>query len=644
MKQKLFLSLLLFSHAFVFTAIYSKNAQWLLYKNGDFLFDFTAVNKTEAFYVKNAEYFSGSPMDQSIYVQGTWDFNTHTRFGDVIKSKLTLRNKAKWGNTRSLLTTQEQLQILDFTLDDHSHSFNRLIPWFRKAWVKFSINDAFDIKADRKHSLKFGAFPYQLGRGISLGAAYAVSPGVLGFFTDNTIDQFAFGALWRGHLTANHNVTYDFYCAMLENLSASFSQTTEVVNRNCLNCASIYRGYGDLNIVYASRIRAHLLNSETFGRLVFEPYILYDWVPAQKITVRSDANVKLWTMGAAVEYAGRRWELGFETAFNFGRQHAKGWDRNYIIPHRNGTTGALEEVYGAVYVGEKDATGSNVAPVTDANKTIVDNAPKGAVFNGLEIGSSGLFNGPYRFRPAYDNKFAGCMAVIDGTFWFQPQTLRGSLAIGYASGDEHPNIVLEDPSDTERTSTYGGFIGLQEIYSGKRVRSIFVIGGQSITRPLSSPELKVSQDRHFYATNVQGFSNLIYTGAGFTWTPDNYKRKIMLNSNALYYWQDKPTNKYCLSRYGNETSSASNETASKALGLEINLFLDVHWLSNLKGFLATAVFVPGKHFDEIIGKPTNAKQFAEVSRSSRYEIDYNQYPLVNNKTAYVLNFGFEYNF
>ena len=118
----------------------------------------------------------------------------------------------------------------------------------------------------------------------------------------------------------------------------------------------------------------------------------------------------------------------------------------------------------------------------------------------------------------------------------------------------------------------------------------------------------------------------------------------MLNPNVLYYWQDKATNKYCLALKGSDTSTSLNEKASKRLGFEVNMFLEVNWLDNFKGFLATSVFVAGQHFDDIIGKPTNAKQFAEVERSDRYCIDFNQYPLVNNKSAYVLNIGFEYTF
>jgi len=123
----------------------------------------------------------------------------------------------------------------------------------------------------------------------------------------------------------------------------------------------------------------------------------------------------------------------------------------------------------------------------------------------------------------------------------------------------------------------------------------------------------------------------------------------MLNSNVLHYWQDRATNKYCLSVYGSDSSGSLNEKASKWLGLEANLFLEVNWLDNLKGFLATALFIPGQHFDEVIGKPMNASQYLEVARDNgncdvRYCIDNNQYPLLNNKAAFVLNFGFEYTF
>jgi len=184
--NQFFRSLHIVLQFFVFASIFAgRQANLLRYEKGDFLFDFKADQKTEVFYVKNGEYFSGSPLDQWVYAQSTWDFTTHTRIGNSLTSKLTLRNKAKWGNTRSIFATTERLKIVDFYISGHNHSFNRLLPWLRKAWLRVSVNDAFGVKSDGKHYLKFGVFPYEVGRGISLGSAYAITPGVLGFFSDN---------------------------------------------------------------------------------------------------------------------------------------------------------------------------------------------------------------------------------------------------------------------------------------------------------------------------------------------------------------------------------------------------------------------------------------------------------------------------
>ena len=53
---------------------------------------------------------------------------------------------------------------------------------------------------ESNHSFTVGAFPFELGRGISLGAAYAIGPGPLGFYSDGMIDQFAFGFKFSGEI------------------------------------------------------------------------------------------------------------------------------------------------------------------------------------------------------------------------------------------------------------------------------------------------------------------------------------------------------------------------------------------------------------------------------------------------------------
>lgn len=641
----------LLSVFFVGCAFAGRKAEYLKFEKGEkgtkeyFLFDFKIDNRTEGVYVKNGDFFSGNPLDQYAYAQGTWDFTSHTKFSDFLNSKFTLRNKAKWGGTRGVETTRDTTSLADVKIDEHSHGFNRLVPWIRKAWVKVCLNDALDIDVQSRHYFKFGAFPYQVGRGISLGEAYAVSPGLLGFFADNTIDQYAFGGLLHGEMTEQRYFDYDVYGALLTNSSMSVDQTTEqVYPSQYTNKASLMRGYGVARWILASRLIFTLFDNKNHGRLTAEPYVVYLRDPANTVEFMAGGDVKLGTYGLACEYNGPRFEAGFDTAMNAGRQIVRSWDRNTIVAQRNTTTAAITEVYNNVYTGKFGESGSVRAPVTNANKTVVDSSPAGVDFNDAQIDSSGLYNSPARFRPEYRNLLGGMMFVADAMYWLKPEVLKVAATVGYASGEENPNTVLERPEETEVTDRYNGFVPLQEIYSGKRVRSIFVIGAQFIKRPLTAPSATVTASRQAFASSTTGFTNLVYTGAGLTWTPQHEGRYIRLNPNILYYWQAEATKRYCLACRGSDASGTVDMPASKALGMEINLFGDVHFLNNFRGFIATAVFIPGPHYSQVKGIPINRQQQAEVTRADRVGIDNTRYPLINNKMAYALDLGFEYLF
>ncbi len=614
----------------------------LTYKKGHFLFDFSFKNIAEGFYQRNGDYLSGSPFDRTFYTRATWDFSSHARAGDIWKSKVTLRSKAVAGSNRLIAVTQETARVVDVDTDRHSHSFNLLVPWFRKAWVKFCLNDAFDIHADSKHYLKFGVFPFELGRGIALGSAYAVTPGPLGFYTDNTIDQYAWGTLFHGDLSNSYNFTYDLYGSILENQCSSLALNTEKVYEKRLCYPTVYRGFGHVNFILAARSLITLMDNKKYGQLTLEPYVMYNHVPEQRVEFPADASSKLATPGFAVEYTGPRFEFGFEMACNLGHQTVHAWDRNYITLQRNGTTAAVEEAYKQVFT---DDTLSTHALVTNANRTVVTSDPQlCAAYNGKQIDSSSLYNGASRFRNGYRNAYNGYMFVTDAAYWMKPDVLRVAWTAGYSTGDDHPNISIDLPGDAERDDLFSGFIGLQEIYSGKRVRSLFVLGAQRIIRPLAAPSANIPEDSQRFAPTLSGFTNLIYTGIGLRYTPDNLKRKLTFAPNILYYWLEHRSNAYCLACRGDQTSQALTCPASRALGLEVNALLDVQWLDQLKSFLALGVFVPGRHFEQIVGKPTNAAQLAEVNRACRVDIDYNQYPLVNHKMSFMINFGLECSF
>lgn len=612
----------------------------LCYRHGNFLLDFSFNHKPEMFYTKNIAYFSGSDLDKTIYAQGTWDFSLNASFQDVLKSNMTLRNRSRWGTTKGIAVTKNKIKILDAELDDHDHTLNRLLFWMREGWLELSLNDTFDVGTQARHYLKLGAFPFQLGRGISLGSAYAVAPGIIGFFAENTIDAFAFGALFHGDVVKD-KLHYDLYGEIADNMSESFDSNAETIKTQSMTAPCKYRGFGDIKFITAGRLIWTLFDKPVWGALSLEPYAMYCRAPVQRAEFLGDANLKLGTLGLAMEYVSTRWELGWEVATNLGRQAIDAWDRNVIDLRRNPDTGNVQEIYKYVY---EDVALTNNAPVTNTNKDIVDNKSiKTPLQNGQKIDASHLYNGRYRFHNAYVNKLNGFMLVLDGTYWLKPEELRGSLAFAYASGDENPNVPLDDPYEAERDGTYSGFIGLQEVYSGKRVRSMFVIGSQRIARPLSAPSLAVVQERQAQTASISGFTNLICMGGGLRWTPQRYERKFELAPNLIYYWQEKASRKFDKTQPTYDKQSLTCP-ASKALGMELNVFLDVYWVEHLKSYLAAGVFVPGQHFRDIEGKPVNKDQYKEVVKGNYSRNDVNAYPLLGYRPAFAINAGFEYIF
>jgi hypothetical protein len=223
------------------------------------------------------------------------------------------------------------------------------------------------------------------------------------------------------------------------------------------------------------------------------------------------------------------------------------------------------------------------------------------------------------------------MFVIDGALWIKNHDVRLSATAGIASGDDNPN---EDTLDRN----YKGFIGLQEIYSGKRVRSAFLMSGAGkIKRPLSMPTSAQSARR--FSSIVSGFTNLIFAGTGVLWEPSDSTGKFSFNPNILVYWQDSPTRKFDAVNMVDLPSPAAS-----FLGTEINLFVSYNFLKALKGFFVGSVFAPGQHYEDIAGKPLNAEQLRRLERVDKTGFSKDLLPNIGDDVAVALNFGLEYKF
>lgn len=622
----------------------------LIYQAGDSEFRFTTRAKPEFFYGRNLRLLNNEvEFDRVVYFRHTLDFNAEYHFGhesrgyDVVLGKINIRNRNIWGDPESIFaTTSQTIKDNEVVFGDHRHSIARLLLWIRELWLRVCLNDVFDyLPFCNRHYLTIGAFPFELGRGISLGSAYAVNPeSFLGYRSETSIDQYAFGLKLEGDIYRKY-LTYDLYFALLDNKASKFDYTGQKIRGNEYGRKfDQYRGFGILNYVLAGRARWTPMDGPG-RRIVMEPYWLFNDDREQRVAFLGDARSRLGTLGLAGEFELGNLGFGFDTAFNKGHQCVKGIDRN-IIRHEN-RNGLVAIVNSNVRQNGQRAL------YLPENQTIINRAIESSSENGQVIGENSLgvlTNSADRFRDPYINLYEGSMFVFDIGYYINKPRLQINATVGYASGDENPNADLSYPGEAEEDGEYEGFVGIMESYVGKRVKSAFLLNGSGkIPRVLSFPSEEVI-DTQVYS--VSKFTNLLFTGVGFDILPP-FHRKWVFNPNILGYWQDNPTR--ILARF-NPVANADNEiptvptevAARKFLGTEVNLFSGVELVPDLKFWFIGAIFFPGSHYDDIKGRPLNREQREFLDRQDRTGVIRDRVPLIGNDKSYFFDFGLDYLF
>ncbi len=612
--------------------------------------------KPESFYGRNINLLNNNVDEDSVFFsRSTLDVNFAFEYGkkcyghEALEFYMTLRSKAVWGNpAASIGTADEEVRFAEAFLPAHRHTINRQFPWIREVWLRFNVNDALGLSFDNQHTFACGSFPFQLGRGIALGSAYAVNSGTLGFFSDNTIDQFAYGFDLCGEFIVDQ-LTYDLYGAILRNLGDSLRTNTERVYTHALGRRlDPERGPGHVDYVIAGRLS--WVPVDTDDTLVsFEPYLMYNNVPEQRLEFIADSQAKLATVGLAGEFAVGEFEFGFDTAKNFGSQHILGWDRNRPRHHV-----ARDAQYPAVQGGTLLVVNDRVltaAPGTtpppakalfvpgSTTQRDIDAVPINSDNNGQPIPGTTLYNDLNRFRDPYRNKFKGWMFVVDAAYTFCCADLKLAAEGGVASGDEDPNRDLRDPNDSNVDGNYKGFIGLQEIYSGNRVKSVFLLGGVGrAPRPLSSPLQSTVIDPT--PSTTSSFTNIAYVGTGLEWRPSGWQRYFLLKPNILAYWQQHHTKAFDIAT----AMTYPDKYARNYLGTEVNCFMDVQLLKDFNFFTVGSVFIPGSHYKDIKGKPLTAEQQRILERAIAAGLNTDSLPLLGTDVAWTINVGLEARF
>lgn len=616
---------------------------------GDFSARFQVKFKPETFVAKNSNLLNNANLsDWLFFNRGTIDVNALLDYlQGSVQFFATIRNKANWGDPETIApSTDTEIKLLDSVFGSHRHFITRHVAWIREIWLKFSLNDALGLSFNNKHFFMLGSFPFELGRGIAYGANAAVNPRFLGFYSDNSIDQYTYAFKLSGDVVVK-KLTYDLYCAILENKSDTFTNTSlRILGQEFGRRSNPERGAAKINFLVATRFRWTPLEVRGMS-MMFEPYGLFNHAPEQAVEFLADSSSKLATFGCAGEFVFGNFECGFDGALNFGRQKVKGWDRNKVDFENRG--GAAVLVNSRVVTQDPETTPRPTKALFDPNsptgkqiQAIINTTPQNASENGKEIGQVGsttLYNDLNRFRNPHNNTYKGWMFVADAAYWLCKPALKVATTFGIASGDENPNQNLDNPNETRFDGDFKGFIGLQELYSGNRVQSAFFLGGAGrVPRPLSVPNSEEGIDE--LPSQVSGFTNLIFVGSGLHWYPQNCRRTFTVRPNVLFYWQQHSTKKFDIFT----GMSSPSEFARNYLGCEVNLFSDVELAKNLKLFAVASFFVPGSHFTDIKGTPLTREQLKIIDSIDVTGFDAEALPLLGNNIAYTLNIGLEYRY
>jgi len=613
-----------------------------------------------------------------------------------------LRIRGSFGGFKSGLQAGfEEIRDLGTLSGIHNHPIDFQLPIVRELWLQTCWSDTFGIFTSYPQYFTLGLFPFSLGRGIALGSSYGVVPDSIGYDMDFCTDQYAPGFKFSGDLMHCGLLAYDLYGEVSWNQSYSFSLVNEGVRSQLYgHLYNPARNFGVIDYIIAARLKFAPLQYDN-RKLTFEPYGLYDYEPAQKVTVPNDGTTSLKTIGCAAEGTIGAWEFGFDTAFNFGWQRVMGVDRN-VISKQITKEGTVQ------YINTKVVNiSSDSAPVpgkitgkalwTTENQPIVttklrpefetENTPL-AVYNGVtyineELGTAPntyyLKNDGNRFKDPAEKTLKGSMFVCDIAYNFQDPDFKLAAAVGLATGDTNPNQDKVVAGDNLNQEDYKGFIGLQETYSGTRVRSAYYMSGFGGAPRVTYLPIDVFETiaEEQGVSIVSRFNNLLYVGASATIVWDGCLTRWTVNPNFLIYWtdiatralkslppaaieanvssdeedeegdeeDDDPDDIDWLEEFFKKPNEAYSETlTSKFLGMELNCYIDGTFKNtNFAIFSVFGWFLPGTYYQDMSGLPLSGAERSFLN-ANKNGTKARQVPLLGSDPAFFFDLGIKYAF
>ena len=578
--------------------------------------------------------YDSAMNDRNLLFRSTTDFLLSLTDGDLKKPRLKfytcLRFRYVFGGPGVVSTANPTFEIdgTSTTLDSLSIPKNLL--WTNEAWLHIALNKH---DSTRDNFLKTGLFPYDIGRGIALGSAYA-SSGFLGASPEFSIDQFA-PAAWIHAEILPQKFDFNTYFALLVNQSDTPSDNNAQIRTQDLSEEATGNTRGTSTQVWLLSLssRWYPINEENH-KAVIEPFLIQYHAPDQTLEYYADSNLYLRTWGVSVEHFAGDFEWGFETGFNGGHQQIRGWDRNQstLAADLNGNLQVqytqVNLIYAAGYTSPTIPTTmpayastsvllANTSPPEYCNVVeLVADSTQDQVLNGQQLNPTGkplrllidgqivdynLVNSAIRFRPEQRVFFDGFYCVADVGYQILKDRLKVYAGVGYASGelDDLEVDVNSLSQEALLNRKFHGFFPIQSVYSGNDRLNLFVLLNQGVPRfDIQNPVPTVPNKN--YITPIQGtqntlqinaFTNLMYMGGALEWNPEWLGGKTSgLKVNVIYYRMPVTP-----------VIPGTDLNASNSLGTEINIRQVATIFERVSLCNAAGVFFPGQLYTDMKG-------------------------------------------
>lgn len=566
------------------------------------------------------------PNDSAYFIRTTVDYFMDIVFGEYKRPRIlvhdTFRFRYKWGSGTDVKVQNGVIKFVDANIETKGTAANKHLIWSREAWIKIALGD---VNNDYDHYFKLGIFPFQVGRGISLGAAYQAE-GFLGFTPGFSVDQFAPGVLLHMDLVPKRVAT-DFYVGLLENFNTSFKSNEEIIRAGeiitgCLDPNQRgKRGTNRSDFVVALRTVAQAIAQKN-NSIFLEPYIVYVQAVDQKLEFANDSDTFLTTYGMSVEGEAGKFEWGAEGAVNHGEVFIKPWDRNSISLCRN-SNGLVEERYTKILNDDpRSVNKPSVTTVTDANKSIVTSGSLNPSLNGQLVSQSAdLYNAIDRFRPAERKIFQGFFFVADFSYKFIKEVLKFSFGTGYSSGDLDRQLDVNTLTQKELNNRkFDGFVPIQSVYSGKRLRHL-IIFNEGVPRFNTLMPGKTFSNKNVTPAaapeNIE-FRNVAFVGARADWHIQAFKEhKVLFAPNLIFYWAPEVP------------LTAAGKEARNFMGTELMAEISATVFKSMKFYSYVGALFPGTYYTDMRGTVLNPKKPEQTTC---------------NDIAFIANLGLTYSF